>query len=114
MCRISDHLRYFIFFNLLTSKRKDPSRSIKIQTWNAECIHDFQTELNSAHIDELLDTTLTADPTKNLNILNNVISQAKHKHLPYRTVTFNKHKHKNSNWITKGKIRSTKYRDKLY
>ena len=75
--RISDHLPYFTFFNLLTSKRNEPSKSVKIQTWNAECIHHFQTELNNANIYELLDTTLTADPTKNLNILNNVISQAK-------------------------------------
>ena len=59
----------------------------------------FQTELNNADIYDLLDTTLTADPTKNLN---NVIYQAKNKQLPYRRVQLNKHKHKNSNWITKG------------
>ena len=57
---------------------------------------------------------MTADPTKNLNILNNVISQAKNKHLPYRKVKFNKHKHKNSKWITKGIVRSISFRDKLY
>ena len=114
MNRISDHLPYFTFLNFLTSKRNGPSRSIKIQTWNAECIHHFQTELNDANIYELLDTTLTADPTKNLHILNNVISQAKNKHLSYRKVTFNKHKHKNSKWITKGIVRSITYRDKLY
>ena len=89
--RISDHLPYFTFYNFLTCKRNDPSRSIKIETWNAECIHHFQTEPNSANIYELLDTTLTADPTKNLNILNNVISHAKKKHLPYHRVKFNKH-----------------------
>ena len=76
MNRISDHLPYFTFLNFLTSKRNGPSRSIKIQTWNAECIHHFQTELNNANVYELLDTTWTADPTKNLHILNNVISQA--------------------------------------
>ena len=69
MSRISDHLPYFtlLFFNLLTSKRNEQSKSVKIQAWNAECIHHFQTELNNANIYELLDTTLTADPTKNLN-----------------------------------------------
>ena len=30
--RISDHLHYFTFFNLLTSKRNEPSKSVKIQT----------------------------------------------------------------------------------
>ena len=77
-------------------------------------IHHFQTELSSANIYELLDTTLTADPTKNLHILNNVISQAKSKRIPYRRVKFNKHKHNNSNWITKGIVRSISCRDKLY
>ena len=94
--------------------RNEPSKSVKIQTWNAECIHNFQTELNNANIYELLDTTLAADPTKYLNILNNVISQAKNKHLPYCRVKFNKHKHNNSKWITKGTVRSISYRDKLY
>ena len=47
---ISDHLPYFTFFYFLTSKRNDPSISIKIQTWNAECIHHFQTEQNNANI----------------------------------------------------------------
>ena len=114
MSRISDHLPYFTFLNFLTYKCNDPSRSFKIQTWNAECIHHFQTELNSANIDELLDTTLKADPTKNLNILNNVIYQAKNKHLTYSRVKFNKHKHKNSNWITKGIVRSISYSRKQF
>ena len=114
MSRISDHLPYLLFFYFLTCKRNDPSKSIKIQTWNAECIHQFQTELNNANIYELLDTTLTVDPTKNLNILNSVISLAKNKHLPYRRVTFNKHKHNNYKWITKGIVRSISYRDQLY
>ena len=82
MSRIPDPFTLHYFFHFLTSKCNDSSISIKIQTWNAECIHHFQTELNDAHIYELLDTTLTADPTKNLHILNNVISQAKNKHLP--------------------------------
>ena len=112
--RISDHLPYFTFFYLSTFKRNKPSKSVKIQTWNEECIHHFQTELNNANIYELLDTTLTADPTKNLNILNNVISEAKIKHLPYRKVKFNKHKHKHSKWITKGIVRCISFRDKLY
>ena len=33
--RISDHFPYFTFFNLLTSKRNEPSKSVKIQ--NLEC-----------------------------------------------------------------------------
>ena len=87
---------------------------IKVQTWNDECIHKFQTELNNANIYDMLDPQLNADPTDNLTTLNVLISQAKDKHLPTKCVKFNKHKHKKSNWISTGIIRSIKYRDKLY
>ena len=62
----------------------------------------------------MLDPQLNADPTENLTTLNVLISQAKDKHLPTKFVKFNKHKHKKSNWISTGIIRSIKYRDKLY
>ena len=34
--------------------------------------------------------------------------------MPLKRVKFDKHKHKKSNWITAGLIRSIKFRDKLY
>ena len=61
----------------------------------------------------MLDPQLNADPTDNLTTLNVLISQAKDKHLPTKFMKFNKHKHKKSNWISTGIIRSIKYRDKL-
>ena len=112
--RISDHLPYFIFLDYLKPKRPASSTFIKVQTWNDECIHKFQTELNNANIYDMLDPQLNADPTENLTTLNVLISQAKDKHLPTKFVKFNKHKHKKSNWISTGIIRSIKYRDKLY
>ena len=48
----------------------------------------------------------------NLNILNEVISKAKDKHLTVRMIKFSKNKH--SKWITKGIFRSIAYKDKLY
>ena len=62
----------------------------------------------------MLDTQLHTDPTENLTTLNMLITQAKEKHLPIKLVKFNKHKHKKSNWISTGIIRSITYRDKLY
>ena len=104
--RISDHLPYLIFLDYLKPKRPASSTFIKVQTWNDECIHKFQTELNNANIYDMLDTQLHADPTENLTTLNVLISQAKDKHLPIKLVKFNKHKHKKSNWISTGIIRS--------
>ena len=112
--RISDHFPYFIFLDSLKVKRIKAPKTIQIQIWNAECIHQFNTELNNANIYDSLDNSLATDPTQNLNILNYAISQAKRKHIPSRIVKFNKHKHKKSTWITNGIIRSISYRDKLY
>ena len=111
--RISDHFPYFIFLDSLKVKRI--KIQIKIQLWNAECIHQFKTELNNANIYDSLDNSLATNPTqKNLNILNHAISQAKRKHMPSRIVKFNKHKHTKSTWITNDILRSISYRDKLY
>jgi hypothetical protein len=44
----------------------------------------------------------------------NIIENAKNKHMPSKTVKFNKHKHKKTKWITKGIIKSVHHRDGLY
>ena len=75
---------------------------------------EFKLEINNAGICYMLNTTNHANPNDNLNILNKVISKAKDKHLPVRMIKFSKHKHSKSQWITKGIIRSTAYKDKLY
>ena len=62
----------------------------------------------------MLNTTNHANPNEHLNILNEVISKAKDKHLPVRMIKFSKHKRSKSQWITKGTIRSIAYKDKLY
>ena len=54
------------------------------------------------------------DPTGNVNIINRLISKAKDKHLPLRNVKFHKHKHKKSQWVIKGIIKSISFRDKLH
>ena len=103
--RISDHFPYFIFLDTLKVKWIKAPKTIQIQIWNAECTHQFKTELNNANIYDSLDNSLTTNPTQNLNILNHAISQAKRKHMPSRIVKFNKHKHKKSTWITNGILR---------
>ena len=112
--RISDHFPYFIFLDSLKVKRIKAPKTIEIQIWNAECIYQFKTELNNADIYDSLDNSIATNPNQNLNILNYAISQAKRKHLPSRTVKFNKHKHKISTCITNGILRFISYRDKLY
>ena len=46
-------------------------------------------------------------------MLHDVIKLAKDKHIPYKTVKFNKYKHTKSTWITLAILKSIRYRDKL-
>ena len=55
-----------------------------------------------------------SDPNSNYNILMDLLENANVKHMPYKLVTFNKYKHKNSLWITNGILKSIKYRDNLH
>ncbi len=41
-----------------------------------------------------LDNSPTANPSDNYNILHNIIENAVNKHLPSKTVKYNKHKHR--------------------
>ncbi len=50
----------------------------------------------------------------NYNVLHEIIHQAKIKHMLEKIVKFNKYNHKMFPQITKGILRSIKYKDKLY
>ena len=61
-----------------------------------------------------MDQRLETDPNQNYERLTNHITVAKQKHLPYRFVKFNKHRHKDKKWITNEIIDQIKRRDNLY
>ena len=54
------------------------------------------------------------DPNLNYNLLDDILSVAIQKHITVKLVKYSKHKHKKSNWITRGIIHSIKFRDSLY
>jgi hypothetical protein len=72
----------------------------------------FNDEIKDANLTEKIN--LVTDPNKNYNIILRVIEEAKYKHLPTRTVKFNKRKHKKTKWITFGLIKSINHRDTMY
>ena len=57
---------------------------------------------------------MNADTNINYNIILDEIDRAKNKFMPSKMVKFKKYKHKKSSWITKGLLKSIRYRDKLY
>ena len=84
---------------------------IRIQSEQA--ISNFVHDITSSDVYNKLNQSPTADPNVNYNMLHDVIKLAKDKHMPYKTVKFNKYKHKKSTWITLAILKSIRYRDKL-
>ena len=55
-----------------------------------------------------------SDPNLSYEAFEDFVIQTKDKHMPMKTVRFDKHKHKMTKWVTTGIIKSIKFRDKLY
>ena len=71
-------------------------------------------ELQCSNLYDKLDKSLNAGPDNNYELLIDTICKLKEKHLPYRFVKFDKHKHKDNKWMTYSIINSIKKRDQMY
>ena len=114
LSRISDHLPYFVSLDYVNIKLKNVTKFIQVKQQNASNLNNFKAELSRTNLLTNFDLSIDADPNRNYDILEHTITSAINKHLPTKTIKFNKHKHKKSNWITQGITKSIKYRDMLY
>jgi hypothetical protein len=108
--QISDHQPCFLIFDTFQYNHVS-CKTVKVYTNDSESISKFKDEMAYQCS---LDRYGEDNPNANYDILHNSITTSLAKHLPIKTVRFNKHKHKRMKWITHGIIRSVKYRDKLY
>jgi hypothetical protein len=111
--KFSDHQPYFTILNNVLYKDSPPV-FVNINKNDQESINNFCNELLSSNELTHLPDTLSLDPNINYNILHDVIQYAKQIHMPSKLVKFKKYKHKKSNWISHGIIKSIQYRDDLY
>ena len=74
----------------------------------------FKEELESKKFTDILKCDPNSDPNNNYNILHELLTSLRNKHFPCKSQKFNKYRHKLSNWITCGILKSTKTRDKMY
>ena len=109
----SDHLACITSFKHIKIKNPTP-RYVKICKSDENSINNFVTELNGQDIYRLLNNDLFADPNSNYEIMEKVIDDCRKKHLPTQVLKFNKYKHKKSDWITVGIMKSIHFRDILY
>ena len=61
-----------------------------------------------------LNANLATDPNTDYDKFEKIMTKTYDKHFPEKRVKFNKYKHKRSNWLTSGILKSIEFRDKLY
>ena len=111
---ISDHLPYFISINDINIKTQSVPKNIQITQRGDDNIRKFKTELSKANICSKINTDPHANPSENYDIVNQILADLMYKYLPTKTIKFNKKKHKRTQWITTGIIKSIAFRDRLY
>jgi hypothetical protein len=110
--KLSDHNPYFICITNEVSINAAP-KYVQLKP-NSLDIIQFHDAITSSNIYDKLDTDISSNPNLNYEIIDHTFEEMRSKYLPIKKVKFNKHKHKKSDWITQGIVRSIKNRDKLY
>ena len=108
---VSDHFPYFVCLKNISKQKKSTPKYAKCKINKPKAIDNFLEELHKQNIYNTLNKNLEVDPNQNYNRFIEHITVVKEKHLPYRFVKFNKHRHKGNKWITYGLIKSINSRD---
>ena len=74
----------------------------------------FKTAIQKDDIFRKLNKEEDRDPNDNYEIIDTIIKDNIKKFCPVRVVKYHKHKYIKTKWITKGIIKSIKFRDNLY
>ena len=109
----SDHLGCFTIIDKKITRVKNP-KHVTVTDFSSNALNNFSMAVKNINFMGLLDRNLFTNPNETYHIIEREINKVKSKHLPTKTVKFNKYKHKKSPWITTDILNSIKYRDKLY
>ena len=90
------------------------NKFINIEKRDDSSMNKFVDELTSLNICDKLDKQLTSDPNNNYEILSGLLKYAREKHLPKKTVKYQKKRHKKSKWISNGILKSINTKDRLH
>ena len=113
MNQLSDH--QMVFTNIENIAKIDTvSKYIEVEKSDEISVQNFFNELKLLNIYDQLETKLHTNPETNYEIFTMLLKFIKNKHIPKKTVKYNKHLHMKSKWMTNGLLRSIKMKDKLY
>lgn len=108
---ITDHYSNFILVNTSLLKATN-QKYIKYRQINVNTLNNLNEALQNTCWTEVL--SIENDPTESYNKFLNIYNGLKDIHLPVITKRFNKYRHKNQPWITKGILKSLQTKDKLH
>ena len=95
-------------------KKIHPPKFTRINVQHMAAMVKVRSEMSAANLYNKLDKSAIADTNLNYDIIDYKINKAKNKNMTSKLVKFKKHKHKISQWITQGILRSIRFRDNLY
>ena len=110
---ISDHQPYVINIRDLNAEKRI-SKFIQLSTPDSRSMDHFKTAIQKDDIFRKLNKEKARDPNDNYEIIDMIIKDNIKMFCPVRVVKYHKHKYKKTKWITKGIIKSIKFRDNLY
>ena len=110
---LSDHQPCFIILGITFCGCNNP-KFIRKYVQLESVIDNINSDIRSSGLDDKIDTSMTADPNISYSIIHDVIEKNKKTHMTSKLVKYNKYKHKKSKWITRGLLRSMRFRDNLY
>ena len=111
--QLSDHQPCFLFVDSITTEIATP-KTVRIQTNSADALAKLSNELYEQNITTQISTNPFSNPNTTYDKVLSIIDNARLKHTPSKIVNFHRNKHKKQEWITKGILKSIKYRDNLY
>ena len=110
---ILDHQLLFTFIENLSYIDKVP-KFINIQKTDSFSVDNFINKLREHNIYDHMYQPLDTNPNDNYEIFRTLFQLAKNKHLPMKSVRYQKRKHKKSKWMTTGILNSINTKDGLY
>ena len=111
--KLSDHQPCFIILGITFCGCNNP-KFIRKYVQLESVIDNINSDIRSSGLDDKIDTGMTADPNISYSIIHDVIEKTKKTHMTSKLVKYNKYRHKKSKWITRGLLRSIRFRDNLY
>ena len=115
LCRkISDHQMTYCLLNTKTNNQRNNKIYIEVENINNNTLEKMRNELEQRNVYAQLDQSMQANPSDNCQILLNLLTEAKIKHIPIKIRKFNKRKDKKEKWMTNDLLAQINQKNDMY